>query len=487
MDQFTQQIQAYIQQEHLIQPGMHVIAGVSGGADSVCLLRCLHALEKELAFTLIAVHVEHGIRGAASEEDAQFTVRLCEELGVPCHVFHVEAQKEAARRRLSVEEAGRLLRYRAFEEVRSSLREPVRIATAHHRDDQAETVLMNLARGTGLKGMGGIRPLQGERIHPLLTKSRTEIEAYLRETGQTWCTDSTNAEDHYTRNVVRNRILPQMRQMVNPEVAAHICEAAEEAGEVNDYLESLARRELSQLPDYAEDRDPNKAACVKLPIAFLKKQDAVVRRVMWRLLIADLRLGKQLKDISRVHIRDLEALVDKPDGKYICLPEGLRALRQEEYLILRLQEDTPAARGGEGNTGMEQGLPQPVFLDCENGEVRLPGGKLSYAYLDRGSCPENIPDCTYTKWLSCDTMKNDICVRTRQSGDYLTVSSSGGRKKLKDYLIDRKIPRAQRDQLLLIAQDHRILWIVGQRIAEDAKIDTHTGKVLRVTFVPDER
>ena len=221
------QVQNFIREQKMIMPGDFVIAGVSGGADSVCLFFELLAYQKEIPFSMEVVHIEHGIRGQDSLADANYVENLCKEYGVPFHLVSCDIKKMAQETSLTVEEAGRKARYQAFEQAaKKSGRSNCKIAVAHNLDDQAETILMNLARGSGLRGLGGIRPVRENIIRPLLNTRRSEIEAALRGRQITWRTDETNHQTEYTRNRIRLEILPLLAQGVNGQAASHIAQAS---------------------------------------------------------------------------------------------------------------------------------------------------------------------------------------------------------------------------------------------------------------------
>ena len=225
-----------IEHHRMILPGMRILAGVSGGADSVCLLYALKEYRRRVPFSLKAVHVEHGIRGEESLEDARWVEALCREWEIPCRVVRRSVEQLAKEEKLSLEEAGRKARYDAFEEERLAWQAD-RTAVAHNRNDQAETVLFRLARGSGLTGLCGIRPVQGKIIRPLLFLSREEIEGILTERKIGWRTDRTNQETAYTRNRIRLEILPALEEQVNERACEHIASAASRFQEVWEYLQ----------------------------------------------------------------------------------------------------------------------------------------------------------------------------------------------------------------------------------------------------------
>lgn len=232
----------------MIEGNDRVLVGLSGGADSVCLLLLLTKLQPVLDILVEAVHVHHGIRGREADEDLLFAKQLCENLNVPFHERHVQVPDYAKNHHLSEEEAARVLRYQVFEDVADSIRAN-KIAVAHHREDNAETVLLNLCRGSGLTGLSGVPPKRDRIIRPLIEVSRQEIEDYLAEEGVLYRTDGTNLELAYTRNRLRHQVLPLLQNEVNTRAVQHIAEMAMEVREAEAYLTAQARESYDvQLP-----------------------------------------------------------------------------------------------------------------------------------------------------------------------------------------------------------------------------------------------
>ena len=239
-------VEETLKREHMVEKGGHIVAAVSGGADSACLLRVLKELSDPMDFSLEVLHVNHGLRGEEADRDEQFTRDLCGELMVPLTVKRADVRAAAAERKLSEEETGRQIRYEALRELAEERRRergdgapPCVIATAHHREDSAETILLNLIRGSGLKGLGGIRPAAGSVIRPLIRVSREEIRTWMEERGYGWCEDSTNGEEIFARNKIRARILPAARE-INGEAAANIVRAGGFLAQADEYLEKQA-------------------------------------------------------------------------------------------------------------------------------------------------------------------------------------------------------------------------------------------------------
>ncbi len=473
-----------IEKYHMIEPGMRVIAGVSGGADSVCLLYVLTQYQKTIPFEISVVHIEHGLRGEESLEDAAFVEELCERLGVPCRIVRAGVKRLAREEKLSLEEAGRAERYRIFEEIRIE-QNADRIAVAHNRDDQAETALWNLVRGSGLKGLGGIRPVRGSIIRPLLFTGREQIEAILRKTGIAWRTDRTNREQAYTRNKVRLSILPELKRELNSRAPEHIAAAAEKLQQVQEFVERMTRQAAGACIRSGRD--------VTLYLPEYEKQDPLIRRELLRLA---LETAGSLQDVGSVHIEALEALAKMDCGKSISLPGRIRAVREHRMIRFvkcgeKKTESRGPARAGRDADETEDVKPAdppreikvPVPGECVMPEAGgRPGRRVRTELLENS--PEimrQIPEeKKYTKWLSYDTIKNDILLRHRQSGDYLVINSQGGRKKIKDYFIDLRIPADQRDRLWLLADGSHVLWVPGYRISERAKVHGETEKVIKI-------
>lgn len=435
---------AYIEKYRMIEAGSQAVAGVSGGADSVCLLFLLMEYQKRVPFSLRAVHVNHHVRGEEAVRDQEFTRRLCESLGVPLDLYDYDVPRMAETEHLSCEEAGREARRRAFYRTACRWERPdqVRIALAHHENDQAETVLHNLVRGAGLAGLAGIRPVHrtgsGMYIRPLLCISREETENYLSQRGIPWVTDSTNEEEVYTRNKIRREILPALMQ-INSSAVKNIAAAAGRVLEAEDYLSERTQKAV-------EKYTAKEGSVWILSRDLFEEPMLLQKRVVKNVLEA--AAGKK-KDLSSAHMEAVLELAKGRTGASASLIYGLRA--QQVY------GDIHITRG-------EQEKKDLLEL-----EFRV------FPYEN-----QQIPEKTYTKWFDYDKIKNGLAVRRRLPGDYLMISRDGGTKKLKDYFIDCKVPRRERDNVTLLADGSHVLWAVGYRISEYYKVTSQTKKVIKV-------
>ena len=434
---------SYIEKYNMIEAGSQVIVGISGGGDSVCLLFLLSKYQKRRPFHLLGIHVNHGIRGQEALRDQEYAKKLCERLGVPFTVYTYSVPAIAQQEKRSLEEAGRMVRRRAFEEKAASLGKKAVIALAHHENDNAETVLHNLIRGTKAAGMGGIRPIQeiGEGvayIRPLLKVTREEIETYLRQQKIPWMIDSTNQELEYTRNRIRHRIIPEMEK-INPKVVSHIAQAADTFQAIEEYLTGQADMLYRE---YVEQRENGYWIRKEL---FLEKelmQSYVIRMVLER-------AADKKQDLTAFHVESILSLGKGRTGASVSLPGGVLASQVYGDLYVRLPD---------------------------SGEAPLKELELEIFPWEN----QQIPEKTYTKWFDYDKIKSSLEIRHRKPGDFLTIADTGGRKKLKDYFIDCKIPREEREKLTLLAEGSHILWVVGYRISQYYKVTSQTKTVLKV-------
>lgn len=472
-----QKILRYVNQYAMLQKQDKIVAGVSGGADSVCLLFVLQKMREEMGVDLFVAHVNHGLRGEEALQDQEFVRKICEKWNIPFYLKTVDIKQIAAEEKLTEEEAGREVRYAFFREIASRVG-GAKIAVGHNANDNAETVLFHLIRGSALKGLGGISPVQGDIIRPLLCVRREEIEAYLEENGLAYCTDKTNLEDVYTRNRIRHTLLPLMEEM-NPQVVEAIARGAKACREGGQYLEEVAEEELSRYGSWNED---NTAFTLEKQL-FEEIKPALLDEVL--LLALEKVCGKR-KDIGTIHVDALIALQKKETGKSQHLPYAVVA--ENEYGSLVLRKEDNQAKNTDNNQVGNMDAPQVKNsekweLSGEKGEIHLPNGTILVYTVEKYEKSMKIPENRYTKWLDYDIIKSAPCLRTRRNGDWIQVLPNGGRKKLKDYLINEKIPRSRRDALYVLAEESEILWIVGYRISERVKITEKTKRVLKLEYI----
>ena len=452
-----QKVFAYIEQHHMIESDDHVIAGISGGADSVCLFFVLLEYQKKKNFSLEVLHVEHGIRGSESRADADFVKRLCQQYGIVFTMEAVNIPQIAQETGESEEEAGRRIRYEIFARKAAACNGG-KIAVAHHENDQAETMLMNLIRGTGLKGITGIQPVRDNIIRPMLCLNREEIENFLRQKNQSFCTDLTNQELVYTRNRLRHEVIPVLKEL-NPEAVSHMCQASVRFLQAEDYL-----RQQTLL----EEKDCVQRTGNEILLrqdTFQKKHPEIQMRILHKILA---EAAGAAKDIQAVHMNQLLTLFQKQNGKQVMLPYGLCGIRCYEGIKLKRMKPID----GPGTESL-----QTMSL-AEAEEKQL----IQMEILGEPLKPWEIPKKKYTKCLDYDKMEKGLQIRHRRAGDYLIIDDAGHRKKLKDYLINEKVPAEQRDKIFLLADGSHIVWVIGYRISEAAKVTEKTSRILKIQF-----
>lgn len=459
-------VKEYAARWDMIKETDKIVVGVSGGADSICLLFVLLELQQEIPFELIAVHVNHGIRGEDAKRDELYVQNLCRKYQIPCVTYHENVELIAKNRKQSTEEAGRDVRRACFQEVMKQMA-GTKIALAHHQNDNAETFFMNLARGTGIKGMGGIRPVSGEFIRPLLCVSRNEIEAYLAEKQIVYCMDQTNTTDDYTRNRIRNRVIPYLEAEVNANVVSHVNETMEQLQQVWKLLEAQTKEAVQMCTEKREE------AFVVMENAFLK-----VPQVLQPFVLRDVLVkvtGKE-KDIESAHLKQIQELFAKQAGKKIDLPYNAEAKRVYEGICIQ-------TKGQDKREEFEEII---ELHEGETKEVVWKKNKIRLRFRKDFVGSEKSEQKGSTKWFDCGIIKNGISVRTRKPGDYITIHPDGHTQKLKSYFINEKIPQEKRDEILLVADGSHILWVLGYRAGCTAKINENTKHVLEIQMIEGE-
>lgn len=416
-----------------IKNGDIVGAAVSGGIDSMALLDVLCNLRTEMNIIIVAFHFEHGIRGEKSLEDMRFVMRECDKRGVKCVTGSGDVVKLSRKEGISIETAAREARYAFLDTQEAAV-----IATAHHAGDMAETVIMNLCRGSGLSGLCGIPEVRGRYIRPLLDITREEIERYAAQNGVSFVHDSTNDDTAYTRNYVRAEILPRFK-VVNDKAIAHIAQTAKLLAEDEEVLMDAAR--------HAGGIEDTKDG-VLVDIESLLKQPPAIRKRLLRIAVQR-RWG--LKDLTLGHMDDMLILAEKRlSGKRIELPHELVA----------------AVEYGKLSIGKNKGKTYNKTLIDFYGEGRYALGNIA---LSCKHCKGGVRYKPGTEYFDAEQL-SEACFRTRREGDYIYPLGLGGKKRLCDYLSDKKVPLLQRDHLVVLARGSEVFWVVGVGVSETTKV-----------------
>lgn len=366
MDALLRQFEKSIEEDHLLRRGDRVVLGLSGGPDSVFLLHALVAVKEKMGIAIHVLHVNHQIRGEEAVRDAAFAEKAAEGLHLPFRLISVDAPGYAESHGLGLEEAARILRYRALEDVRRELAKELEkdrpndlatpdeeemfcpkawIAVAHHLDDQAETILHNLIRGSGIRGISGMERQREHIIRPLLSIKREDILKWLKDQEIPYVVDSTNLDLRYTRNRIRNVILPEMKS-INPEAAVHITETASMLREAGEYFQAKAAEYVKSygiLKDAAftltndEVPDQNVKKSAKLMVSDLKKEAPLVRRYVMMEIVR--KLDVPLKDWTKRHFTDMDQLIFGPGRGHLDLPSKVSADYVKKCLIVSVRQD----------------------------------------------------------------------------------------------------------------------------------------------------
>ena len=460
-------VRHYIREKNLLAGRHRLLVAVSGGQDSASLLHILVGLRDELDIALHIAHLDHQIRGVESEADARYVSQLASQLGVPATIEQCDVLAHQAQRRISLEEAARELRYNFLARVAMYIGTDL-VAVGHTNDDNIETILMHLIRGTGIQGLRGLQPISRWQysgneiliIRPLLPVSRQETAEYCHKKQIIPRIDASNLSLSHFRNRIRQQLVPLLERY-NPQISEALLRTARIASDEIAYLEEeSARLWGSIVQKRAETIILKKGKFLELPSA--------LQRQFLRTAIGGL-LGS-LKDIETRHIEEIMAILTKPAGKQLCLPGGLVfVVEYEQYLI----GPDPAALS--------------PFPSLENEFIlNVPGRTLFSDWcvvanvIEREHMEDKGGD--FTAYLDRDKAGTELTVRCRQPGDRFQPAGMSQLKKLGEFMIDTKIPRAWRQRIPIVCSPRHILWVVGWRIDDRVRVTENTRQVLRLEF-----
>lgn len=437
----------------------HVLVGLSGGPDSVCLVYVLNSFKQKYSLRLSAAYIDHGLRPKDVPKEIEFCENLCKQLNIDFYTKSVSVKEFSLQEKISIQEAARILRYSALEHISLNIKAN-KIAIAHNADDQAETVLMRLLRGAGPAGLSGIPPVRKKIIRPLIEIERHEIESYLRERGIEFIFDPSNSNIKYFRNRIRHTIMPVIKSIC-PKATKIISKTAEILREENDYINTSVTKALMRI---ISRKSEHKVELFCNPMEIL---NIVVLRRALRFAIDSI---KGLKGIEFDHIEEIITLIKKgKPGDRVYLPRGIRAIKG--YSTIIITSEPPAKLGT-----YEIDAPKEIFLK----EISM---TLSLKLLNR----EEIADFTGNKttlYVDADKIKFPVIVRARKEGDYFYPFGFGKRKKLQDFFVDEKVPRDERDSIPIIENQGEIVCIVGYRLDDRYKIEHNTKKCIEIKLTP---
>jgi tRNA(Ile)-lysidine synthase len=458
----------------LVRQGEVVLCAVSGGPDSVVMLHALKEINEiqQADWKLHVAHINHGLRGKAAAEDQDFVRELAEKLGMPFHTTNIDVKKIREKKKLSMEEAGRNVRHQWLEETALKIKAQ-KIALAHNLDDQSETIMHRIIRGTGLRGLKGMAPIRLlSRKHdlflvrPMLEVERFEIETFLQERGHASKTDLSNLDTSITRNRIRHKLLPMIEEDFNPRVKMALVKLGQTASSFYLLLREIAGEvyENTKMLSGSDEVCFNAEAFEKLPPAI---QTLLIDRAVKTLV-------GTLPHLNFEHYLEVISLCGSGGySKTIRLPKGLEARRESYILKIYWPKEVPPPPKISkiplkvpGTTVIKK---LNLKIDTQIQEGRVVGMK---EYVRNKDYTEEIVD--YEK------VQGKLSIRLRRKGDHFTPLGGRGSCKLKKFFIDHKVPQPLRDRIPILADDDRIVWVVGYRIDNSVKITEDTLKVLKL-------
>ncbi|NLU32618.1 MAG: tRNA lysidine(34) synthetase TilS [Clostridiaceae bacterium] len=463
-----QQVRKDICDYGLIEPGFHVVTGISGGADSVCLLKVMKELGREYNLSITAVHVNHMLRGTESDADEAFVMDLCRKWDIPVRAFRADIAGISRTDGLTEEEAGREVRYRyLFQVLRESSADV--IATGHHYEDNAETVMLNILRGCGLEGLAGMDYRSGSIIRPLLGVRRSQIEDYLRCEGIPWRTDSSNLSNKYARNRVRNLLFPAIKEHFQVDPAPVINRLSALARRDNACLEEQARKVFME---FGRKMDTGTSLDAEVLVSLDYAISSRIVRMAWE------QATGSLKGLENVHVDEIIKLCrESGTGKRLCLPGGWSALLSYGRLLLspmpaaeRVFWSYPVNVPGKVHVNEAHGILEAYVLSKDQMTRQFPNW-------------QEIKETSKTQAFDYLKINCGINIRNRRDGDRIRPFRAPGEKKLKKFFIDNKIPAEIRDEIPLVAAGSKILWVVGMRTSGEFRPDERTQSFLVLTWI----
>lgn len=455
---FLHQFCTFVRERNLINHGDRILVSVSGGVDSVVLLDVLQRFRKEWKLELAVAHVNHQLRGKESDEDEQFVKELSRQKNIECYIERANTKSLAETKKISLQEAARELRYEFWTKLRQSLGFHS-VATAHHADDNAETMLFNLIRGTGVHGMSGIPVVRKDAavIRPLLFATREQILGYAHEHNLTFREDSSNIKTDYTRNFLRHQVVPLLKEKINPNFAASLLRTSELFDKLEHYLDSIITEESKTVLVSSSRTE------LVYNILELHKKSPFLQEY---LLYSSLKKFADT-DIDFTTVNSILQLSRLETGSSISLSHNMTAFRDRERLVIRYTE------------------PTNVF------EHHITLGQ-EYTFEDFRFASSLVNKATFSddhsiECADAEKLSDKLILRQWRDGDWFIPLGMHEKKKLSDFFIEQKVPIFQKHSIPLLESDGNIVWVCGYRLDERFKITNHTTKIAQFVYQPHQR
>lgn len=453
----------YIKENKIIQQDDRILVALSGGPDSVCLLHMLYRIKDKFNLKLGAIHINHMLRGEEADKDENYIIDLCEQMGIKHYVKRINIEYIAKETNVSLETAGRNERYKAFEEIKIKDKYN-KIAVAHNANDQAETILMRIMRGTGLEGLTGIKPQrEGGIIRPILCLNRQEIEDYCEYNGLNPRIDASNYDRHYSRNRVRLDILPYMRDNFNKDIIDTLNRMTLLLQKDNEFIEEYSKKCYNI---YCKKHN-NKLEILKE--LFEKEMESIITRVV---IIAFKEISKSYQNFEMKHIYEIVNLAFRETGKKINLTNNIICENLYGNIVLSKND----------NKYYNSCVKTEIKLDKDNiiENIEFNNYIINFEVIENKK-KEKFTKNNLIKLFNYDKIEKEILIRYRKDGDKIIPLGMSGSKKVKDIFINSKVPREERDNTPILCFDDKISWIVGYKTSQLFKIDSDTKMILKIT------
>lgn len=455
-----------INENKMISKGDGIIVALSGGPDSICLLHVLHSLKEKYDLTIYAAHVNHMLRGNESDTDEKVCSEYCESLGIKFYSRSVDIEKMASEQGISTEMAGRDARYSFFEELMDKVGAQ-KVAVAHNQNDQAETVLMRLMRGTGIEGLVGIKPVRDEIfIRPIINVTRAEIEKYCEVNKLPARIDKTNYEPIYSRNKVRLELIPYIEKNFNSDIIATLSRMCELIKRDEEFIQENVTKFFEKVCDISDEK-------VIIYNDAFNLHPAVISRIIRKALLI---FKGDINNIQSIHVDNVIKIQKSETGKFTVVPKGI--------LITNVYGNIEITRQ-QKNKSRKLDMNQSVELKLGDNYVENLGVIFRIRQVSNYKSM-NFKGKENIKYFNCDNVKN-ISVRVRKDGDRFVPFGMKGSKKLKDIFMDLKVPREKRDFVPLLCFDEEISWIVGYKISDKFKVHEGVKNIIEVTVERQEK
>jgi len=472
MNDYIRKIKKTIEENQLMTSGDQIVIGLSGGVDSVALLGLLVELKDVCGLNIYPLYVHHNIRKEA-DKDVMFCKNLCVKLGLTCKVIYVDVPKEVEQTKKSEEEVARKLRYKALRDYKMELGAN-RIAIAHHKEDQAETIIHRFLRGAGGLGLRGMTYKREDIIRPLLDFTKEELVSFVKSKGLGHVVDESNLDTKYTRNRIRHQLIPFLKAEFNPNLTNNLIRLSQILTEDESYMDNEAKKVF----DYVScDRN-------EINIDLLSEYPKAILRRVIRLSI--LKFKGDLKNIEYSHIERIISLLDQQSGKRVTLCEDIVVLKEFNRLKYLRENSIGNSKLGFAinlDTVPIKGYIQEVNMAFSLRQIEQVKYKELINYKDSFKISQNV----YTKWFDYDKIKANLVLRSRKSGDFIRIHKDGGTKSIKKVFVDKKVPGSLRNRIPLLADGKEIIWAIGLRDNPTYAVTQESKIIIEVELTKEDK